>query len=142
MGFNSRLDNLQAAILNVKLKYLQAGNDVRRTIANKYGEAYTGLSGLTLPTAHPSAKHVYHQYVVMTENRDKFIAHLKEKGVDTGVHYPKALHQLPALSEFSGQSFPNAEKLAAHCVSLPMCPTLTDEQVTTVTRSVRSYFGK
>ncbi len=142
VGFNSRLDNMQAAVLNVKMKYIDGWNNARRRVASQYDEALGNISGLTLPFAHRDARHVYHQYVLLVEKRDAFMAHLKERGVESGVHYPRAIHQLQAMSEHAGQSFPEAERLAAHCVSLPMCPTLTTDQVSQVASAVRSYFGK
>ncbi|MBI4404671.1 MAG: DegT/DnrJ/EryC1/StrS family aminotransferase, partial [Deltaproteobacteria bacterium] len=88
------------------------------------------------------AKHVYHLYVVLVNDRQDFMAHLKEKGIETGVHYPQALHQLTAFADydFPSRSFPNAERVARHGVSLPMCPTLTAQDIDRVTDAVRSYF--
>lgn len=142
VGFTSRLDGLQAAVLRVKLRSLERWNEARRRIAARYDEALAGIAGLTLPRAHESARHVYHQYVVLVEGRDRFRATLEEKGIETAVHYPAAIHQIPALPQFRGQSFPEAERVAASCVSLPMCPTLSDGAVDRVIAAVRGYFGK
>jgi len=144
VGCNSRLDNLQAAVLNVKLKYIDGWNDARRNVAKTYQEMLGGISDIQIPKEHASSKHVYHLYVTLVEKREEFMAHMKSKGVDTGIHYPGAIHQLPAFAkeEFAKQSFPNAERLAKHGVSLPMCPTLSMEDVRRVGEAVKSYFGK
>jgi dTDP-4-amino-4,6-dideoxygalactose transaminase len=144
IGFNSRLDNVQAAVLNIKLKYIDGWNESRRNIAKLYRETLTGVSGITLPTENAHARHVYHLFVTLVEDREDFMRFMKDRGVDTGIHYPKAIHQLPCFSQmaFAQQSFPNAEKLAKHGVSLPMCPTLTAEQIQRVGQTVRAYFGR
>lgn len=143
VGFNSRLDNLQAAVLNVKLKYLSAWNEARRNVAGQYRELLNGIAGLSLPVEDPLATHAYHLYVVLVDNRDSFVEYLRERGVECGVHYPRAIHQLPAFrgEAFAGESFPHAERLARHGVSLPMCPTLTLESVEKVAKAVKGYFG-
>jgi dTDP-4-amino-4,6-dideoxygalactose transaminase len=141
VGYNSRLDTLQAAVLRVKLKHLEKWNEARRSVAKFYSEALQGCGDLKLPKVAPDAKPVFHLYVVEVENRDAFMDHLKAKGVSTGVHYPRALHQLPALSPlFAGQRFPNSERIAAHGVSLPMDPTMTSAEIQLVVDAVKSYF--
>jgi dTDP-4-amino-4,6-dideoxygalactose transaminase len=144
IGYNSRLDNVQAAVLNVKLKYIDQWNEARRNVAKNYREMLTGISGLTLPTEHPSAKHVYHLFVVLVEDREDFMKFMKSNNIDTGIHYPKAIHQLPCFKNmaFAKEHFPNAERLAKHGVSLPMCPTLNAEQIQRVGKTVQAYFGK
>lgn len=144
VGYNSRLDNLQAAVLNVKLKYIDGWNDARRNVAAIYQERLSGIEGLKLPVEHPDAKHVYHLYAVQVENRDTFAQFLKERGIETGVHYPKAIHELPAFAknEFSKQFFPNAERLSKHGISLPMCPTLKNDEVHRVADAVIAYFKR
>jgi len=143
-GFNSRLDPLQAAVLTVKLRHLTEWNDRRRNTADKYFEALGGIPSLELPVVAPDAKHVYHLFVVLTDDRDKLAAHLKDRGIETGVHYPKAIHQQPAFSteEFATERFPHAERVAAHGLSLPMDPNLTDEKIAYVTKTIRDYFGR
>ena len=142
VGCNSRLDNVQAAVLNVKLKYIDAWNESRNRTAAQYRELLGGINGLQIPVALPDAKHTYHLYVVLVEKREDFMAHLKSKGIECGVHYPKAIHQQPAFADcdFALARFPNAEKVAKHGVSLPMCPTLNEAQVAQVGAAVRSYF--
>jgi dTDP-4-amino-4,6-dideoxygalactose transaminase len=142
-GYNSRLDNLQAAILSVKLKYIDEWNNARRNAAKLYREMLSGISGLTLPVEKEGAKHSYHLFVVQVEDRDGFMTHMKAKGIDTGIHYPKAIHELPAFKDqaFAREAFPVAATLAKQGVSLPMCPTLSAAQLQQVGDAVRSYFG-
>lgn len=143
IGFNSRLDNLQAAILNVKLKYIDDWNDRRRRVAGWYREKLASVPYVTLPVEHKDARHVYHLFVVLVEDRDRFMAFLKARGIETGVHYPAALHQLPALAHlpFAREAFPVAEKLARHGVSLPMCPTLCEAAIDRVAAAIKEYYA-
>jgi len=142
VGYNSRLDNLQAAVLNVKLKYIDQWTEARRNVAKSYREILTGISGLKLPVEAQGAKHVYHLYVVRVEDRADLQNYLKDRGVETGIHYPRAIHQLPAFAQcsFSKESFPVAEDFAANGLSLPMCPTLSAEDIQLVAETVKSYF--
>ena len=132
-GYNSRLDELQAAILRVKLEYLEAENSRRIALAARYTKSLTN-SGLILPVCRAGARHVYHQYVVRSPRRDVLQAHLRAQGIGTLVHYPSAIHQQPAYQSrisISG-SLLNSERAAAEVLSLPMYPELTDEQVDSV----------
>lgn len=142
VGFNSRLDTIQAAILDIKLKYIDGWNAARRKVAHAYQDQLSDLPGLELPREQEGGHHVYHLFVVLVEDRDKFRMFLGEHGIDTGIHYPHALHQLACFSDqdFASQSFPNAERVAKHGVSLPMCPTLTSQEIDRVVDVVRSYF--
>lgn len=144
VGFNSRLDGIQAAVLNVKLKYINEWNEKRAGVAKLYRELLSDVPGLTLPVEAKEAGHIYHLYVVLVENREDFIAYLKDRGVETGVHYPKAIHQLPSFAResFAREKFPNAERLARCGVSLPMCPTLAMSQIEYVAETVCSYFKR
>jgi dTDP-4-amino-4,6-dideoxygalactose transaminase len=132
-GCNSRLDELQAAILRVKLGYLEAENTRRIVIAARYTTALAG-SGLTLPVCRTGARHVYHQYVVRSARRDALQSHLLSQGIGTLVHYPSAVHRQPA---YQGRvpvdgSMSHSEGAAAQVLSLPMYPELSDEQVDSV----------
>ncbi len=142
VGYNSRLDNLQAAVLNIKLKYIDQWTTARRNVAKSYREILGSISGIKLPVEANGAKHVYHLYVVRVKDRADLQKFLKDRGVETGIHYPKAIHQLPAFSQaaFAKQSFPVAEDFAANGLSLPMCPTLTAEEIQFVAETVKSYF--
>lgn len=135
--FNHRLDNLQAAILRVKLRHLDEWIALRR----KWAALYTSLlaeTGLILPAEPAEYKHVYHLYVVRSQQRDALQASLKERGIGTAIHYPKPVHLQPFYSkgvDHQGQ-FPVAEKICDEILSLPMFPELTQEQVETVASEI------
>jgi dTDP-4-amino-4,6-dideoxygalactose transaminase len=131
-GFNSRLDDIHAAILSAKLKHIDAWNDLRRTAAARYTAGLKGAKNLTLPYETPGGRHVFHLYVVETKNpakRDSLSKHLNGAGIDAKTHYSIAIHQQAGYSwgkpaRIAG-SLANAEYNAAACVSLPMFPELT-----------------
>lgn len=138
-GVNSRLDGLQAAILRVKLRYLDSWNAARQQHAAHYIEALKD-SGLILPVVHPEAESVWHLFVVRVSEREKFQARLKEQGISTGIHYPLPLHQQPAyqyLGVATG-TLPVTEKVASEIVSLPMYAELTEEQVEKISEAVKT----
>lgn len=139
IGYNSRLDGIQAAILRVKLKYLNKWVDLRRAHAKQYGELLGDVKGLTLPVEKPDAKHSYYVYVVRTDNRDKVMAELKEKGCGCGIHYPVPLHLQPAFSLLGGKEgdHPISERYAKQIISIPMFPELTPEQVSEAATIIR-----
>ncbi|HEY0376096.1 MAG TPA: DegT/DnrJ/EryC1/StrS family aminotransferase [Pyrinomonadaceae bacterium] len=143
IGYNFRLEGIQGAVLNVKLKHLGRWNDLRRSTARRYGELLNG-SNLTLPRELPSAEHVYHLYVVQTGGRDALQKALAEAGVQTGIHYPVPIHLQPAYA-FLGHKpgdFPEAERQAARVLSLPMFPELTEKQIMHVAETVRGFTEK
>jgi dTDP-4-amino-4,6-dideoxygalactose transaminase len=129
-GFNSRLDELQAAILNIKLLYLDSWNQRRWEIAKKYDRAFFGTS-IICPQEISDRLHTYHLYVVRVKEREKFQSLLQEKGITTIIHYPIPVHLQESYSECRNQSkyLPVTEKLASEIVSLPLYPELTDEEV-------------
>ena len=133
-GLNSRLDEIQAAILRVKLKYLDAENHRRQELASRYN-ALLSETPLVLPQQRRETEHVYHQYVVRVEQRDALRAFLQEHGVSTLIHYPVPVHKQPAYQGrimLAGPGLPATERACQEIVSLPMHPQLTDEQVETV----------
>ncbi len=145
LGTNSRLDNLQAAILNVKLPHLKSWNTSRNQAAQEYDRAFETLEnkGIIPLKNYCGMGHIYHLYVVRIrpefgKNRDTVQAQLKEKGIQTGIHYPIPCHLQPAYSFLGYQKgdFPHAEALAADILSLPMFPGLTPEQVKTVVEGI------
>ncbi|MFI5395851.1 MAG: DegT/DnrJ/EryC1/StrS family aminotransferase [Candidatus Binatia bacterium] len=140
-GFNCRLDEVQAAILRVKLGHLDARNRRRQEIAAYYSERFAAFD-LRPPREHPGEVHVYHQYVIRTPQRERLRAHLQGAGVETGIHYPVPLHRQPAWLRRYGESppFPRAERLAEEILSLPVFPDLTDAEVEHVARTVSSFF--
>jgi dTDP-4-amino-4,6-dideoxygalactose transaminase len=127
VGINSRLDELQAAILRVKLAYLERWNERRRHIAALY-TALLGDSEVDPPIELPNCRHVYHLYVVRTSQRDELQKHLTEQGVGTAVHYPTPIHRQGAYRflDLGPGSYPVAERSAAQVLSLPIYPELTD----------------
>lgn len=141
-GQNSRLDEIQAAILRVKLPHLDAENESRRGIAAIYQSVLAGV-GPVLPKTGSDVGHVFHQYVIRTPRRDALKTYLREKGIGTLIHYPVPVHHQPA---YAGRSrgeelLPNTEKIAGQILSLPMFPELREEQVRTVAREIREWCG-
>lgn len=141
-GVNSRLDTIQAALLRVILPTLDAWNQARNRVGERYKEQLAGLEKLILPVQAKDCFHIYHVFVVVTEERDRLADFLKEQGVETGVHYPHALNLQPAYAHLQqGRgSFPHAEYACEHMLSLPMFPSITDEEVDYVCGQVRRFF--
>lgn len=137
-GFNSRLDELQAAVLRAKLPLLEERNARRREHAAYYSEELRDLC-LAVPEADPRRVNACHQYVVQVEGRGPLQAALRARGIETGVHYPVPLHRQPAWEAAygAGLTYPHAEWLAARILSLPVAPDLTWEEVQTVASAVR-----
>lgn len=135
-GLNTRLDEIQAAILRVKLPHLDADNARRAEIAAAYSNGLAGL-GLKLPTVRPGARHAFHLYVVRSPERDRIAAQLRAAGIGTAVHYPLAAHQQPAYARLA-RSLPETERAAAQVLSLPMYPELSAAQVQQVIQAARS----
>jgi dTDP-3-amino-3,4,6-trideoxy-alpha-D-glucose transaminase len=141
-GTNSRLDELQAAVLRVKLRHLEAWNERRRSVAARYLEGLAG-TGLVLPESPPDAGHVWHLFVVRTPRRDELRQMLADAGVETGVHYPCAPHRQPVFAELAidPRSLPVADGLQHEVLSLPMGPHLPDDQIDYVVDRVRAFDG-
>lgn len=138
-GNNLRLDELQAAILRVKLPSLDADNARRASIAARYDDELTGLS-CDLPRRRANARHAYHLYVVRSRRRDALVAHLKNSGVGALIHYPVPVHLQPAYyGRIRGRNeLPETERAAREVLSLPIYPELSDEDVSAVISAVRS----
>jgi dTDP-4-amino-4,6-dideoxygalactose transaminase len=138
-GVNSRLDGIQAAILDVKLKHLEDWTVARRNVAAAYSDLLSNLEGVVLPKEEAYAKHVYHLYVIQVAQRDSVREFLKEEGISTGIHYPTPLPLLKAYDYLGHKpgDFPVAERLAKEGLSLPMYPELTEEQIAFVTDAIR-----
>lgn len=141
LGFNSRLDTLQAAVLLIKLKHLDRWNDERRRAAGRYRELLQGLP-IELPFEAKNRSHVYHQYTIRTPQRDELAAHLKQRGIGTMIYYPISIHQ-QTLYASGGQtpSLPNSEAAAREVLSLPIYPEITEEQLATVSGAIREFFN-
>ena len=142
LGFNSRLDSLQAAILGVKLKYLDEWNEARRRVVQRYNELLAGLP-VTTPYESPDAYHVYHQYTIRAPQRDALAAYLKERGIGTMVYYPVPLHLqgLYASLGYDKGNLPVSEAASSEVLSLPMYPELTKAQQVTIAEAMREFYG-
>lgn len=142
-GYNRRLDTLQAAVLRVKLRYLDSWNNARRAHAKLYTRLLAG-TGVITPTEAEYAESVYHLYVVRTKERDELQACLKEKGISTGIHYPIPIHLQPAYAElpYRKGSFPVTEKYAAEGLSLPIYAELTPDLIAYVASSIAEFETK
>jgi dTDP-4-amino-4,6-dideoxygalactose transaminase len=130
LGFNCRLDTLQAVVLLAKLARLDAWNAARRAAADRYDELLEGIPGVRRPRVLPGNEHVWHLYVIRVPDRDRVLAHLKSAGVGAGIHYPLPIHLQGAFASFGyGRgAFPVAERAASEILSLPMHPHLTESQ--------------
>lgn len=137
-GFNSRLDELQAAILDVKLKYLEKDNHRRQEIARYYRDNIKNPR-VILPKTYDEKAHVWHVFVVRVENREKFQSYLEQNGVQTVIHYPTAPHQQEAYRELSVLSLSISENLHEEVISLPISPVMSDEEVKKVVEIVNEY---
>ena len=136
-GINSRLDEIQAALLRVKLRHLAAWNNARRRIAQRYNQLLAD-TGLLLPELPSDESHVFHLYVVQTQQRDRLQASLQQRGVETAIHYPLPAHLQPVYQGLAEPgSLPVTEKLAGTVLSLPIYPELTDAEVDAVVAAVR-----
>jgi dTDP-4-amino-4,6-dideoxygalactose transaminase len=144
VGYNSRLDELQAAVLRVKLQYLPEWTKQRQAIAALYNEQLQDIDGLNLPTIAPGATHVHHLYVVHTAQRDELQKYLAVLGIGSMIHYPVPPHLQHAYADLgiSVGDLPIAEQLAATCLSLPIWPGMTEEHIIAVTNGVRSFWAR
>jgi len=143
-GYNSRLDEIQAAILRVKLKRLDEWNKLRRKNASIYNDLLEDVDEVVMPLEAEYAKHVYHLYVIRTHRRDELQDWLKSKGIGTGLHYPIPLH-LQRAYEYLGYKegdFPVAEECAKQILSLPMFPELTQEEIEKVVTEIKRFFAR
>ena len=136
-GFNSRLDELQAAFLRVKLKRLDAWNERRRRVAAQYVEGLATVPGLVLPHVPEWAEPVWHLFVIRTPHRDVLQRRLAERGIETLIHYPIPPHKQGAYKEMAGRSCPVSERLHAEVLSLPMGPAMTDDDVSCVISALK-----
>ena len=140
IGYNMRMDGIHAAILSVKLKYIDAWTKRRQVIAGRYLSEIRNPN-IVMPTIHKDAESVFHLFVVMAENKDKFLHYMEENSIICGQHYPVPCHIQKAFANLGYKTgdMPNAENLAEHCVSIPMFPELTDDEVTYVIETINKY---
>lgn len=135
-GMNTRLDEIQAAILRVKLPYLDADNAARRRVAARYAGELDAVDGLSLPAQAPDSEHVYHLYVIRAAKRDERLMALRGTGIGAAVHYPRAVHQMRAYARLAS-ALPETERAVNEILSLPMFPEMTEAQQQTVVDAVR-----
>lgn len=141
LGVNSRLDSIQAAILGVKLKYLDEWNAKRNQAAQQYNDFFLGLPMIKTPVNRPESYHIWHQYSILIQaDREKVMARLKERGIPTNIYYPVPLHLQPAYLSYGGQKgdFPHTEYASEHILALPMHSELTTEDVSYIATNVIS----
>jgi len=141
VGFNLRFNELQAAAARVLLRRLDAMNDRRRAHAARYTAALAGLP-LTLPSERAHARHVYHLYVVRTPRRAELAAFLKERGIQTGIHYPVPTHRQPAVERFAPAPLPRTERLVDEILTLPMSSEHTAAEIDAVATAVKAFFAR
>lgn len=137
-GVNSRLDELQAGILDIKLRYLDADNARRREIASQYRTQITNPH-IILPKAYDEDAHVWHVFVVRTKNREGLQQYLLEHDIQTNIHYPTAPHHQGAYAEWRGESLPITERIHREVISLPISPVMTDAEVKSVVEAVNKW---
>ena len=142
IGHNMRLDELQASLLNVKLKKLNEWTGQRQQIADWYNEALTDVEGIILPKIAEGATHVYHLYVIQTNKRDELQKYLNDHEIGSLIHYPIPPHLQGAYKNlgYKKGDFPTAEEIADNCLSLPIWPGMTNEEVQFVVDKIKSFY--
>jgi len=141
IGWNCRMDGLQAAVLSVKLKHLPAWTEARRKHAQQYNQLLEGLPGIVLPHEASYAQHVYHLYAIRNGRRDELMTALGDKGIATGIHYPVPLHFTGAYRHlgYTEGSFPVSERIAGELMSLPMFAELSQEQIDSIVAGIKEF---
>ena len=142
-GINSRLDGLQAAILSAKLPYIIKWTELRIRNAELYNQYLGDCKEIVLPKVRPETKHTFHLYVIRAQRRDELAAYLKEQGIETAVHYPTALPNLPAYKYlgYTEKDFPIATAYQSQILSLPMYPELTEEMIAYVAATIKKFYA-
>jgi len=144
VGYNSRLDALQAAVLMAKIPHLESWSAARRSNAAFYDQAFADVADLVTPYVDPANTSIYNQYTIRAQRRDALQAHLKERGVGSAVYYPLPLHLQPCFAYLGYQEgqCPESERASREVLSLPVFPELTAEQRDAVVAAVRSFYGR
>jgi dTDP-4-amino-4,6-dideoxygalactose transaminase len=144
VGYNSRLDALQAAVLSAKLPFLDGWSAKRRANAKFYDKALAGIPGITTPFVDPSNESIFNQYTIRVERREALQKFLKEKEIGSAIYYPLPLHLQPCFSYlgYKKGSMPESEKAAAEVLSLPIFPELTQAQLDEVVAAIRAFYAK
>lgn len=140
VGWNGRMDGLQAAVLEVKLKYLDRANNGRRRAAQRYGELLRDIPGIMLPVEADYARHIFHVYAIRVDNRDAVLKRMTDQGIGVGIHYPVPVHLQNAYAKLGHKSgdFPVSEACGNSFLSLPMYPELNDSQIEAVATALRA----
>jgi len=143
VGYNSRLDTLQAAVLRVKLKRLDRWNAMRRKVARLYDKSVAGCAGIVVPHVDPGLRHVYHVYAIRTPKRAQVIDMFKRKGIAAIIHYPIPIHLQKAYAFLGGKpgDFPVSERVAGEILSLPMYPHMKEEHIAYVASAIKAAVG-
>jgi dTDP-4-amino-4,6-dideoxygalactose transaminase len=141
IGYNARLDTLQAGVLNIKLPYLMEWNDQRREVAGRYLKNLKDCASIVLPKTIADAEHVYHLFVIRHREREKLQQYLHQQGIQTLIHYPVATHLQSALRHLGYKTgdLPVTEEIAETCLSLPIFPGLSDEQIDFVSEKIIAF---
>lgn len=138
-GLNSRLDEIQAAVLGVKLKYIDAENNRRREIAKRYIAEIKNPNIILPENPESEAEHVWHVFIIRTAEREKLQNYLTENGVQTLIHYPIPPHKQEAYKEWNNLSFPISEKIHEEVLSLPISPVMSDDEVTEIIQVINKF---
>jgi dTDP-4-amino-4,6-dideoxygalactose transaminase len=141
-GCNSRLDELQAGFLSIRLRHLDKQNEERVSIAGQYDVQLAGVGDVQLLSVAPGATSVYHQYVILTGRRDALMSYLREQSIGTLIHYPVPPHRQQAYEDlgYKKGAFPLAEELAGKCLSLPVYPGLSGDEITYICQNIRAFY--
>ena len=141
LGYNARLESIQASVLRVKMRHIDRWTAARRSIAERYDAGFAGLRHVLPPAIDPDRRHVFHIYAVRVRDRQRFMTFLGGEGVGTAIHYPFPVHTLEGYRTlgYHAGDFPVAERVASEVVSLPMFPEMTDGMVDAVIAAVRKY---
>jgi dTDP-4-amino-4,6-dideoxygalactose transaminase len=142
VGKNSRMDEMQAAVVRRKLPHLASWTAGRQAVAARYAAGFADLPQVRVPVALPHATHVYHLYTVRAERRDELAAHLRSRQIGCGVYYPVPLHRQTCFQRFRPAPCPVADRLAGEVISLPVFPGLLPAEQDRVIRAVRSFYGR
>jgi dTDP-4-amino-4,6-dideoxygalactose transaminase len=147
IGFNSRLDELQAAILRVKLRHLERWTKARQQVAGEYKKKFQAaglLDRITLPEVLPDRVHVFHQFVIRCRRRDELRAFLRERGIETEIYYPVPLHEQECFRclGYQESDFPQAHAASRQVLALPIYPELIGEQIDSVVSSIADFYAR
>lgn len=144
LGYNSRLDEIQAAVLRIKLKHLDKWNNVRKERAHIYNEMLNNIKDIVIPYEDKDIKHIYHLYIIQSSYREELIEYLKEKEIGTGIYYPVPLHMQKVYEDlgYKEQDLPISESLAKKTFAIPLYPELTIKQQEYIVNSIKEFYEK